>query len=89
MDWTVFFAAAGVFILAVLGLSVGALLGRRPLRGSCGGLSTLHGKTRVGEELSCEFCDLEDPNDCPRVKAAREAEADGEDPAAARPGDKT
>ena len=37
-----------VTILAVLGLAVGVLLGRKPIRGSCGGLSC------VG--LDCATC---------------------------------
>ena len=33
----VFLASAVVFALAVLGMSVGTIFGRRPLKGHCGG----------------------------------------------------
>jgi hypothetical protein len=37
-------------VLAVAGLSIGVMSGRKPLKGSCGGLSSL----QDGE--GCEFC---------------------------------
>lgn len=42
-DWL---AAAAVFVLAVLGLGIGVLSGRAPLRGSCGGLGACSGCKR-------------------------------------------
>ena len=36
-----FLLSFAVIALAILGLSVGALLGRRPLKGSCGGDAVL------------------------------------------------
>jgi hypothetical protein len=36
--------------LAVVGLSAGVLMGRKPLQGSCGGLNNLT------EGKDCEFC---------------------------------
>lgn len=39
-----------VISLAVTGLSVGVLLGRKPLQGSCGGLNNF------SEGNSCELC---------------------------------
>lgn len=42
-----------LFALAILGLSVGTIAGRRCLRGSCGGPEVLGPD---GEPLSCETC---------------------------------
>ncbi|HET6494156.1 MAG TPA: hypothetical protein VFH61_02190 [Thermoleophilia bacterium] len=38
---TLFLFSFAVMVLAVLGLAAGVLLGRRPLRGSCGGDAVL------------------------------------------------
>ena len=48
-----FLLATAVFLVAVLGMAVGVIVGNRRLRGSCGGLSGLsdeHG------HLRCENC---------------------------------
>lgn len=36
--------------LAVLGMAVGVLMGRKPIQGTCGGLNQLQGNS------SCELC---------------------------------
>ena len=45
-----FFATLLVFALAFAGLALGVLLGREPLRGSCGGLR----KLGLPRDCSCE-----------------------------------
>lgn len=53
-----FLAAAVIFVLAVIGMAVGAILRRRPLRGSCGGLANArdeHGR------IVCEACSHPSP----------------------------
>ena len=54
MNVAAFIAAFLVFLLAVAGLALGVLLGRAPLRGSCGGL----------RRVTTEPCACERP--CPR-----------------------
>lgn len=39
-----------VIVLAVGGLSIGVLMGRKPIQGSCGGLSNLTG------QQGCDLC---------------------------------
>ena len=52
-----FVLAAIVSILAVLGLALGVLAGRAPIRGSCGGLSCLG--------LDCADCPSRHGRDAP------------------------
>lgn len=52
-----FALAAIVSILAVLGLAVGILAGRAPIKGSCGGLSCLG--------LDCATCPSRKGRDAP------------------------
>lgn len=40
-----------VITFAILGMALGALCGRRPLKGGCGGLNSL-----AGLEAACESC---------------------------------
>ena len=49
---TLFLLSLAVFVLAILGLGVGILLGRGPLKGSCGGNAVLKScpLCRPGEE---------------------------------------
>jgi hypothetical protein len=49
--------AIGVFALAILGLGLGVLLSKKPLRGSCGGLGALRAFLNLAP---CESC-AEDP----------------------------
>lgn len=39
---TIFLATFAILFLAMVGLAVGVLAGRAPLRGSCGGNATVH-----------------------------------------------
>ena len=53
-----FLAAIVIFALAVVGMAVGVMLRRRPLRGSCGGLANArdeHGR------IVCEACSHPSP----------------------------
>ena len=47
----VFFLSFLVFFLAVLGMAVGALMGRRPLAGGCGGTDCA-----AGAGIGCGAC---------------------------------
>tara|TARA_R110002072_G_scaffold4280_8_gene30250 strand:- start:24042 stop:24281 length:240 start_codon:yes stop_codon:yes gene_type:complete len=46
----IFFIAFGVMLLLVLIMSVGVILGKKPISGSCGGMSAL------GMEVACDVC---------------------------------
>ena len=59
-----FLAALLLFALAFAGLALGVVLGREPLRGSCGGLR------KLGLESDC---DCESP--CPRRRRELERQA--------------
>ncbi len=43
------FLALGIVSLALLGLGLGSLLGRGPIKGSCGGMACL-------KDIACEGC---------------------------------
>ena len=47
---TTFLIAFVVLLVIVLAMSVGVLLGRKPISGSCGGMSAL------GMETECDIC---------------------------------
>jgi hypothetical protein len=49
----IIFAALAVFLLAVFGMALGAIFGKRCIRGSCGGLSNLRDES--GRPM-CEHC---------------------------------
>lgn len=51
---SIVFITAGVFFIAFCGLAVGVIISDRAVKGSCGGISALMGKT------SCEICALKD-----------------------------
>ena len=48
-----FLITTGVFLIVLTIMSVGVIFARKPIQGSCGGLSALSGK--VGQPL-CEVC---------------------------------
>ncbi|MCA9321802.1 MAG: hypothetical protein KDB53_13755 [Planctomycetes bacterium] len=59
-----FLAAALVFLLSVLGMACGVIMGRRRLQGTCGGLAGLRD---AQGHLLCDGCD-EPSESCPRKK---------------------
>lgn len=59
-----FLATFAVFLLAVLGMSLGWLIKRKSIQGSCGGISAL-GMEKV--------CDCPEPCDARKKRMAREA----------------
>ena len=46
----IFIIAFGVMLLLVTAMSVGVLMGKKPISGSCGGMSAL------GMEVACDVC---------------------------------
>ena len=65
MMMTVFIATFVIFALVTLGMSLGYLVKRKSLRGSCGGIASL-GLEKV--------CDCPEPCDARKRRLAREAE---------------
>lgn len=61
-----FLATLIVMVVMVTGMAIGAIMGRRPLQGSCGGLNKI-----MGED--CEFCDNQD--ECTNEKNLARQEA--------------
>ncbi len=43
-----------VMVLVVLGMSIGAMTGRRELKGSCGGLGNAKGSCPCGAPQNCD-----------------------------------
>ncbi|AVR02975.1 (Na+)-NQR maturation NqrM [Pluralibacter gergoviae] len=64
MMLTVFLATFAVFLLVVFGMSLGYLIKRKSIQGSCGGISSL-GLEKV--------CDCPEPCDARKKREAREA----------------
>ena len=62
-----FLLALLIVVLLVAGMSIGVLLGRKPLSGSCGGMAAL------GMDLSCDICG----GDASKCEEAGETEAGG------------
>ena len=63
MTWLAVFL---LMLLVVLGMSVGVIMGRKPIAGSCGGIANL------GIEKECSICGG-DRQKCPEVTPAGEA----------------
>ncbi|WP_165463570.1 (Na+)-NQR maturation NqrM [Atlantibacter sp.] len=61
---TIFIATFAIFLLVVFGMSLGVLVKRKSLQGSCGGISSL-GLEKV--------CDCPEPCDARKKRIAREA----------------
>lgn len=47
---TMIFVAFGAMLLIVTGMAVGVLFGKKPISGSCGGMSA------IGMESACDVC---------------------------------
>lgn len=69
--WRVYAIAAGVFVLAVIGMSVGVIFSNRRLRGSCGGLASMEGEANCS---LCQACDVKPP-ECTLAPAEESADA--------------
>lgn len=61
---TIFIATFVIFLLVMFGMSLGVLIKRKTLQGSCGGISAL------GIE---KVCDCPEPCDARKKRLAREA----------------
>lgn len=57
-----------VLALVITAMAIGVILGRKPISGSCGGMSAL------GMEVACDICGG-DKNKCEK-ESAKEAESD-------------
>ena len=64
----VYLLAFLIMALIMAGMAVGAMAGRGPLKGSCGGLSA------VGIEGRCEICG-DDPSKCEEQSSAAEGKS--------------
>lgn len=63
---SVFFVTFGIFILIIFGMSIGYILNKKTIKGSCGGITALGMK---------KMCDCEEPCDNLKDKVAK-GEAD-------------
>lgn len=46
----ILFITLGIMLLIVAAMAIGVILGRKPIQGSCGGMSSL------GMETACDIC---------------------------------
>ena len=53
--------------LVITGMAIGAIMGRRPITGSCGGIGAALGQ----KNYTCDICG-DDPNKCEEQKMAEE-----------------
>ena len=67
-----FFLALIVVAVLIAGMAVGVLLGRKPLAGSCGGMSAL------GMEVACDICGG-DTAICEEVQSEEKGNSGGQD----------
>jgi hypothetical protein len=61
---TALIVAIIVFGIVILGMAIGAMVARKPIQGTCGGLGQM--QDRFGEPL-CDICEGEEerkPSDC-------------------------
>lgn len=61
--------AFGIMLLVVLGMSIGVIMGRKPIAGSCGGIANL------GIEKECSICGG-DPYKCEEANSGAPSQSD-------------
>ena len=76
---TIFLISTLVIGLVIAGMAVGVMLGRQPIKGSCGGMGAL------GIDTACELCGG-DPKRCD--EETRDGEVGRDNPALYYPADK-
>ena len=76
---TIFLISTLVIGLVIAGMAVGVMLGRQPIKGSCGGMGAL------GIDTACELCGG-DPKRCD--DETRDGEVGRDNPALYYPADK-
>ena len=57
-----FIVTFAVLMICILAMAIGVVMGRQPLKGSCGGLNRIMG-------LGCMFCSKEDKEACRKKEA--------------------
>lgn len=68
----VMFMTFAVLLLIIVGMSVGVLLGNKPIKGSCGGMSAL------GMDTVCDICGGR-PEDCDGEEGQKQAKTSASD----------
>jgi hypothetical protein len=59
-------------MLIMVGMAVGVIMGRKPLKGSCGGVGAALGE----KDYTCDLCGG-DPNKCDEINERVEGGSDG------------
>ena len=75
----VFLISAAVFGLVIAGMAIGVMMGRAPIKGSCGGMGAL------GIDTACEICGG-DPRRCD--EETRDGEVGKQEPGLYHPADR-
>ena len=75
----VFLISAAVFGLVIAGMAIGVMMGRAPIKGSCGGMGAL------GIDTACEICGG-DPRRCD--EETRDGEVGKQEPGLYYPADR-
>ena len=63
----IYLAALGLFLIAFLGMAIGVIIAKKPIQGSCGGLSALPGHD---SSSPCDFCS-KPKTECPEYLEAQ------------------